>query len=80
MNLSRLSLKNCNCEIKPSVKLQNGLDGVVADLEGLLGDGPVRQEADDAHARGEEEVDDLALVAVVRGEGNFSVKENITAP
>ena len=43
-------------------------------LERLFGDGPVCEEADDAHARCEEEVDDLALVAVVRGEGNFSVK------
>ena len=42
-------------------------------LKGIFGDGPVREKADDAHARGEQEVDDLALVAVVRGEGHFSV-------
>ena len=54
---------------------KNRLDSIVADLEGLLGDGPVRQEADDAHARGEEEVDDLALVGVVCGERNLPGEE-----
>ena len=44
-------------------------------LKGIFGDGPVREKADDAHARGEQEVDDFALVAVVRGESHFSVNK-----
>ena len=61
-----------NSKIKIFPKYESFLFGIY--LERLFGDGPVREEADDAHARCEEEVDDLALVAVVGGEGNFSVK------
>ena len=43
------------------------------ELERLLSDGPVGHEADDAHAGRDQEVVDLAFVAVVGGHGDLPV-------